>query len=449
MTTTPRPCHYDRTLDTRVTTAHTDDCPRGPDCPGHHGCDPCPEPHCTTCRTEHTDHATPVTCPTCVGNTRTILDDIRWTCRHLRWQAVNGGRDGRLVAGAPIPGGDAMIMIAPAGPEHENLIWSTHIDDDHRPDDAVPPLLVLAGWAEQVRHWSGHTDTGRVTITGLTGYLTDQLNRFAQADDGPDWDGFNTQMGALLRQLERILHDEQAPEHGVSCFECGRTLVRKFGKPSRCRHATPATRLVAYANRLAALGYPELGPTPAEVFATRLPCGDCDQGGIIDPSVGQSWECTGCAKQYTPGEYGNAVRRDLATRGPTGDGWTHITMAAEAASTMTGHVFAAATVRRWMDRGKVGSVCRWVPGASWGLRLVFWPDVADQAALAVERAARVEADRISRARQLEQVAKVVARGQDPKVWAKRHGVHPNRVRSLLDEIAEREAMGDQVTRNAG
>lgn len=68
-------------------------------------------------------------------------------------------------------------------------------------------------------------------------------------------------------------------------------------------------------------------------------------------------------------------------------------MAAEAASTMTGYLIAPAMVRKWMDRAKVASCCRWAPRAPWGLRLVFWPNVADPAAEFVERAVAAEARR--------------------------------------------------------
>src|SRR5690606_21189388 len=106
-----------------------------------------------------------------------------------------------------------------------------------------------------------------------------------------------------------------------------------FRVPKPCKHPTPARSELAMWTQL---GYPE-ALTPADVRAARRPCGTCDQGGIEDPRAGLSWECPGCRREYGPGEYATAVRRDLLENGADGDGWTHITMAAEAASTLTGY----------------------------------------------------------------------------------------------------------------
>jgi hypothetical protein len=99
----------------------------------------------------------------------------------------------------------------------------------------------------------------------------------------------------------------------------------------------------------------------------------CDQGGIDDPSTSQSWECPGCRKDYDPGEYATAVRRDLLARGPDQDGWTHIAMAAEAVTVLAGVTFGPARIRRWMDRGQVASMCRWKSGTAAGARLAIHP----------------------------------------------------------------------------
>lgn len=105
----------------------------------------------------------------------------------------------------------------------------------------------------------------------------------------------------------------------------------------------------------------------------------CDQGGIDDPSAGQSWECPGCRKDYDPGEYATALRRFLLVGGPDQDGWTHVAMAAEAMTMMAGVSFGPARIRRWMDRGQIASMCRWKPGTVTGLRFVLWTDVRDRA----------------------------------------------------------------------
>lgn len=431
MTETRRPprCHFDRTLGERVTREHRDDCTNPT---GHGGCVPCTAPHCVLCRRRHLDNAHPLTCPECIAAVRSDLDDILWLCRHLRWQAARAGHDGRLAAAAPIPGHDAMVLIARAGVERDDLVWSKTLDEDHRAGDVVPPLLPLLGWSVQWRGYFGHGPPARRSIAAITRYLGDRLTRMAQAGDGPDWSTFATDVAALRRQLESVLHDEREPERGVSCFECGDRLVRKYAKPRPCRHVGQARRAgVTVAHWVYLLStYPELQDDHSQCR---------DQGGIADPSVGQSWECTGCRKHYTPGEYANAVRADLLEGGPDGDGWTHVTMAAEAASTQTGLVIPANTVRRWMDRGKVAACCRWSRGVTWGQRLVFWPDVADEAAAAVVRHYEAEQQRRRRAAQKVALVEALAAGEVPDEAAERLGIHPARLEVFLHELAGRES----------
>lgn len=512
----PHACHNDRHLGHRVVTGqHRDDCPTQQPtprpCPGGNGCAPCTAHHCTLCRTRHLDNDHPITCPHCIGRVRTDLHDILWFCRHLRWQATRAGHDGKLLAAAPIPGGDALVLYARAGAILEDLVWHPTMDDDHHPDDVVPVLLPLVSWDTTWRRYFGHQPPARPSVAGIVHYLAgDLLGQMAQATDGPDWSAFAWDMGALKRQLERVLHDESEPEQGVSCFECGERLVRKFGKPRPCRHRTPARDHLAdvrrqarrAAERVAVLRtYPELGeptyadlraarrvPTAAEESAARVPCEACvvsrhGQGGIEDPSIGQSWECIGCRKHYSPGEYANAVRADLLQGGPDGDGWTHITMAAEAASTQTGVLFPPATVRKWMDRGQVTSCCRWsatVDGGSRvrvpaydepvgqdhaavlsafagrvqsvrGLSLVYWPDVADQAAAAVVRHEEAERKRAERERERDRFyaamkTRDVTTDKAALELGKSMGLHPSRVRSFLEELEKaRTEAGQQAS----
>lgn len=479
----PKPCHRDRNLDQRVTRAHRDDCPthNGHPCPGRDGCAPCTAHHCVLCTRRHLDNTHPLTCPDCIAQVREDLHEIRWLCRHLRWQATRGGHDGRLTAAAPIPGGNAMVLIARAGADGDQLrtfrgFTLDHHNDDHHARDVIHPLLPLVALEQTWRTYFGHTHrtdmrpagqnharasvTAVAPVTAITHYFADHLHTMAQAVDGPDWQGFARDIATLRRQLEAVLHDEQEPEQGVPCFECGDRLVRRFGKPRPCRHVREAqgagVTVTQWVYTLST--YPELDEDH----------GRCrDQGGIENPDAGQSWECIGCRKHYTPGEYANAVRAHLLQGGPDGDGWTHIAMAAEAASTMTGYLIAPATVRRWMDRTKVASCCRWtstvdqrpaplvprpqnrgsfaemveefagrVESAPWGLRLVYWPDVADEAAKFVQRAVEAEARRRRIAAEDEAWAKAIAAGEDPEAAGVRIGIAPARLRHLLDRLEE-------------
>ncbi|UIU47081.1 hypothetical protein [Microcystis phage MinS1] len=473
-------CHYDATLEARVTRRHADGCPDHPDaphnldhCPGRDGCQPCDHPHCVICRREHLTPSDPTTCPECLGKIRRDLEEILWSCRHLRWQATRAARNGRLAAAAPIPGGDALVIYARAGADLPDLTWSKHLDDDHHAQDPIPVMLPLATWDTQWRRHFGHPTPAAPSVAGIVRYLIDHLTDMARTTDGPDWVGFTTGVAALRRQLDAVLHDEQDPERGVPCFECGDRLERQFADPQRCRHQTPArqrldaeeTRAAAGRATLTALAtYPELRgreyprgytpleqaaarpPTSAQVSAAAAPCERCassrgGQGGIVDPTVGQSWECTGCRKTYTAGEYANAVRSHLLTSGPGGDGWTHIGMAAEAATTMTQLPITPLAVRRWMDRGQVVAICRWSPGVTWGQRLVYWPSVSEQATRVVERAERAAADRRRYLEQATSLRIAVRAGEDVDTAGKRLGIHPARVEKITAEWAV-EAMDE-------
>lgn len=441
--TKPKPCRYERALGYRaIKGEHTEDCP---DPTTHRGCIECLHPHCAVCGRKHLEDQHPLTCPDCVGSVREDLTEIADLCRGLRRQAVDA--EGLSWASARIPGATAMVLMGPsADPEllhaTSRLAAAEHTKT-HRRGDPVPPLTVLARWEEVWAGWLGQ-DRGRTTITRAIGYLDQHLTRIAQATATwtsgtavipPEFREFARDIGKLRAQLEHVLHDESDDEGGIACFECGHQLVRRIRDPKRCRHKTPARMALAARLRdrqdpaawlavLRSYGLPawdhELDaarlPSPAEVAAARLPCEKCDQGGIADPRPGISWECPSCRMRYSPGEYATAVRRDLADRRLiAGDqveitsvqayGWTDIALAADAASTLVGHPVFATTLRKWVDREKVASCCAWTPGHRWGQRLVFWPDVADEAVAAVERA-RAAAE--AKARRAEREAEELA-----------------------------------------
>lgn len=430
----PPVCHYDRQLDQRVTTEHRDNCTNPTT---HRGCAPCTAPHCQVCGRTHATNDHPVTCPSCQRAIDQDLVEIDASYTALATEAVDGGADGRLVAAAPIPGGTAQVLRGPTvsyaamrtfrGYTPEQYLEDHPVSDrTGKPTDPVPPLAVLASWEDTYRAWLGHTPAALATVPGAVAYLRGQLPYLAQRVDGPDWHAFTAQIRDLRSQLEHALHDGREPERGVECFECGETLVRRWRRAVPCTHPTPARREL---QRWARLGYPE-ALTVADVRAAYRPCGDCDQGGITNPSAGQSWECPSCRKEYDPGEYATAVRRDLLTGGPDRDGWTHVAMAAEAVTMMTGVTFGAARIRRWMDRGQVQS--RWSDGAT-GLRLVLWTDVRDRAEESIRRARELELERRREALQEQQLRGAVDAGEDVDAAGRRLGIHPARVSKFLDQ----------------
>ncbi|WP_435746476.1 hypothetical protein [Nocardioides sp. SYSU DS0663] len=282
-----------------------------------------------------------------------------------------------------------MVLMARAGADRGDLTWSPHLDDDHRADDVVPVLLPLTVWNQTIRAYYGHARPAAPTVTGTTHYLADRLTDLAQDTTGGfDWQRFTTDMAAVPRQLERVLHDEQDPEQGVACFECGdRRLVRKFARPARagtrpqngsgCGEGTgwPAAATRSWSRTRLSGGWHSARVAAATRAASRI-----QRRAVV--GVRRLPEDLHARRVRQRGALGSA------DRGPDGDGWTHLTMAAEAATTMTGRLIPASTVRKWMDRGRVASCCRWTSGTDWGLRLVFWPDVADAATASERRRAR-------------------------------------------------------------
>lgn len=477
----PKPCKYERTLGYRATKAeHRDDCTNPTT---HRGCVECTHPHCVVCGRNHVDDQHPLTCKWCVGSVREDLTEIAELCRGLRRQAVDA--EGLTWASARIPGATAMVLMGPSANLDTMLIGNrlaaAEYDVIHRPKDPLPPLTVLARWEETWAAWLGHTRDRRTTITQAIGYLDRQLTLIAQQrpswkDDRlvapPEFGEFATALGSMRAQLERVLHNESEDDGGISCFECGHQLVRRIRDPKRCRHKTPARQALAARLRarvdaaawmsvLASYRLPawpeEIDaarlPTPVEVASARLPCDRCDQGGVADPRPGISWECPSCRMCYSPGEYATAVRRDLADRKyiEQGDnveiptvqsyGWTNVTLAASAATTLVGYPVNTKTIRVWMEREKVAACCEWRRGQVMGQRLVFWPDVAEQAAKASDRAQRAAAERERLAHERHSWRLAVADGEDPDEAAQRLGIHPARAARFEAEWdTEREAV---------
>lgn len=402
----PPRCHHDRHLGERVTRQHTDPC-RHPNPDACDGCAPCLHPHCSVCGREHCDDAHPNTCPACVSSIREDLDEIARHTNGLTAQAIDAASDGHLWAAAPIPGALATVLAGPGIRPGDVIRDRRHYVVDHLRSDPMPPLVVLAHAEDVWRTWLGQASRRTAGVQASVDYLDAQLTRIAQTgprlEGGrvvapPEFPEFARTIGRLRAQLEHALHDEQEPDRGVECFECGHRLVRRHRDPRRCHHATPAReafaeRLFAQpaaVERLALLASYGLRPTGAEcaaalppsptmVAAARAPCPRCDQGGLVDPSPGVSWECPCCRKVYTPGEYATAVRRDLLDS-EEGAGWSTFPVAASAASDITGKLISVTTIRTWITRGDdVAVVCDWSSGARFTRQLVFWPDVARRA----------------------------------------------------------------------
>lgn len=431
----PPACHYDRALHQRVTHRHADDCPSltGPtltgdsECPAaERGCQPCQAQHCLVCGREHTTTARPDTCIDCETLVAQDLTDLATAYDALADEATSGGSDGRLVAAAAIPGGDAQVLRGPTVPLPA-VRFARTLHDDHRATDPMPPLAVLAQWEDIYRAWLDHgTRAWRAaSVASAIRYLHAQLPYIANHATTPNTAGilppdflaFTRQIRSLRAELENRLHDERVDEEGVACFECGDRLVRRFRPRQTCKHPTPArehlaARLKARPDALALIDrltelrlryaagddtataasigryslfptrreyYAALLPSPVELAAALLPCKDCSQGGIDDPAAGRSWECPGCRKTYDRSEYAYAVRTSVTSGDGTG-WWATLQAAADAVSDITGRNVTAGTIRTWIEReDNIAVACKWHEGTRFGVQIVSWPDVLARA----------------------------------------------------------------------
>jgi hypothetical protein len=288
-------CRYDPNLGQRVLVRSDDG-------------EPCPERHCVVCGRGHCDDTNPQTCAECVGLVRENLTEIMRLYEELPRQARDGGADGRLLAGAPIPGAEAMVLLAP-GSDARARAWARERGDqreaegrkrgydgdyshaqDEVDSDPMPPLLVLATWEDDVRSFLGHPAGPRATMWRCADYLGQHLTLMAQRH--PAFDEYARDLARCRARLEDVLGEGERDERGAPCQKCGTLLVR------RChpRH------------------------------------------GLVD-----EWECPRCRTSYTAAEYWKAVEQDYQDNAEA--------LHAEAIQRRTG--VAIGTIRVWVSRGKV------------------------------------------------------------------------------------------------
>jgi hypothetical protein len=314
------------------------------------GCLKCPENHCVCCCKEHATNAHPLTCADCVKATREDLAAIVELARHLRDQAANAGNDGRLLAAAPIPGGDAMVLMSPSGegdiqvrqamhtvneadrleqPDRKKHAFD-HLDDESR-GDPEPPLLLLANLEDIWRDTLGQPKAqGRATIRGSAGYLDQQLTWAAQRPD-IDMPDFAATLRRMRGRLEDTLQDGKRSETGAPCISCGTELTHRANDRQDtcdCPPRKPHTRH-------------ELHPFDHCCLQCRVDAKHQrhDQGGLRD-----EWLCRGCERRYDESEYKDRV--------------VALTYAQHAPARISADLTARydlkpATLRKWVERGKV------------------------------------------------------------------------------------------------
>jgi hypothetical protein len=134
-----------------------------------------------------------------VGGVRDDLDAIGLLELMLPAQAVHGAHEGRLEAARPIPGGEAMALLAPSGP----------VGPVEALDDEATPWTVLSTWAEEFE----------------TADLDGHLHLAAQRE--PKFDRFAADVRKLRARLEDVLRAGERDERGAPCVHCSTELVQR------------------------------------------------------------------------------------------------------------------------------------------------------------------------------------------------------------------------------
>jgi len=317
------------------------------------GCAPCPDNHCAVCGVHHTDDTHPITCPECVAGIREDLKALPALCLQLRRHAREG--NSLRLAAAPIPGGEATVMVAPSTTTAHSRAWYAEghkptckdpdclgclgysVDASHKQDewdgDADTPMLVLVQWEDAWRDTLGSPTQRRPHLKHAIDYLADHLTLMAQRHDPPIAD-FAEELAALRYHLEEVLGDGVRNQPGAPCVHCGTALVQISSKPRACKHRRLADDLAKAFEEprfnLHALcwAYPKIA----------LEHQKCDQGGLRD-----TWQCLRCRRRYTDDQYRHAVGTEYIRSARS--------LTARELEWKTG--VPATTIRAWGSMGRV------------------------------------------------------------------------------------------------
>lgn len=242
------------------------------------GCQACTDAHCIVCGIEHVDQ---LTCPTCVASVRDGLIQIRNLFHQLPEQAISGGDDGRLEAARPIPGGEAMVLMAP-GSDARARGWAGERGDDtsHKADeidgDSYPPSIMLVTWEDDWRKIKSQPTKQAATVYSCWNYLDENLHWAARHHEA--FDAFAEEVRQQVARLEDVLHAGDRPEATVGCLYCRGKLERVFSTKTgfsddyKCGnpHCGRTCRRPQYLSAVKAAWIALAEVLPAEYAAIRL-----------------------------------------------------------------------------------------------------------------------------------------------------------------------------------
>lgn len=318
-------------------------------------------------------------CVACVAHVRAELEDIGITYALLPAELEHH-------ADEHIPGGDALVMLAPgstgwaaveallhAPGEWTGERWDitagqaafAHYADENATD---PPAVLfdLSRWQDDWADIRGET-TGPARLIDVVTWLMRRLD-WAAAHH-PAFDEFAHDVHLMTVRLQIATATADWPLLGARCQYDDTLLVREYRDPKPCSHGPRPD----YERRSCLHPDGTSRPEPANLARTRwfdrLAIWEtthkrCDQGGLAP-----LWRCSRCRRRYTNDEYRLALRKQAGTS----VGWMPLHLAADFAGV------GEKDLRNWIDRGQVGALCnlRWHDDKAVrsGPLMVFWADV--------------------------------------------------------------------------
>lgn len=318
---------------------------------------------CIVCAGDLAEHE-PQTCIRCLGATRRDLAAIV-ECYALLPDELEHHATER------IPGGDALVMLAPGSLGWTPIRAMLHCDDDpdrpipesayahladENPADPSPVAFELSRWDDDWRDIRDDDVRSSADLASIIASLNTRLGW--AADHHAAFDEFAGDVHRLLTRVQVATAMADWPQTGARCTYCDVPLVRAYDEPKPCGHTgDEAEHSSRWDDELKAW------------------VGGCRQGGLTE-----NWTCTKCRRRYTPAEYRLALRKQGTY------GWMPVHIAAEFAE-RTGK-----QIRKWVENGCIGARCgvRYVDlgdgpkAVRTGPLMVWWPDI-------LERLARVAA----------------------------------------------------------
>lgn len=228
-----------------------------------------------------------LTCLRCVAKVRTCLVEIPECVALAEDVIVTAGFRGSLPIDllAMVSDGSIESPVQQANPDAYRYV--------EQPNDPLPVVAVLYGiercWREEFGHGPRMSDA---TISGCADYLLVHLQQAARA-----WLGFDDDAATVKQLANRLRHAvgvADDPVEGTKCLDCPDvTLVRPYRQP--------------------------IWPVP-----DRRRSQDGYRG--IEPEgLDDLWHCRSCKRDYTPAEYGLALRQ----RAAEARGWVTVALASE------------------------------------------------------------------------------------------------------------------------